>query len=191
MVGGSSVRRRAVGTGWLPLALVLVVAPRPAVAQQVVQGRVADADTGRPLARVAVSVMGEGARTTTDSIGGFRLDVAGDAPGIALSFVHAGYTPLRRSWVLPLDAPIVVGLSREVPPARSATRITPDLLRRMDARLERLVGLKTGRLDPDDLADRERPQRPLLQALAPLLAEMDVNCEACAAVGGRLGPDSS
>ncbi len=88
--------------------------PSDAVAQHVVEGRVLSAASGAPLRDVAVRVQGEDVLVGTDSLGAFRFELPEARPGVALRLEVIGYQPFERTWILPLDEPLTIGLQRDV-----------------------------------------------------------------------------
>lgn len=97
-------------------AILASLLPAPLAAQHVVEGRVVSAADGMPVEDASVRVAGEDLLVGTDSAGYFRFEVPEDRPGVALEIRVIGFTPFNRTWLLPLERPLVIGLKREAIP---------------------------------------------------------------------------
>src|SRR6056297_287456 len=95
------------------LAVLCLVAPSSLFAQHVVEGRVINAADGLPLEDVTIRVPSEDLQIGTDSAGEFRFEVPEDRLGVALEVEVIGFAPISRTWMLPLDGPIVLAIERE------------------------------------------------------------------------------
>jgi hypothetical protein len=95
------------------VALAGLLTPPSLTAQHVVEGRVLNADDGLPIADVTVRVIGEDLELGTDSAGEFSFELPDDRPGVALRVEVIGFAPISRTWMLPLERPIVLALERE------------------------------------------------------------------------------
>ncbi|MGM0386668.1 MAG: carboxypeptidase-like regulatory domain-containing protein [Actinomycetota bacterium] len=124
MTGGDRLRGR-----WQILALALVVlgllglvvpadAQQPVSVAAAVSGRVTDAESGRPLAGVMVTVEGTGHRVLTDSTGTYRLPRVPAGPQV-LGAEMLGYAPIR----MPVTVPARGSLRRDFALAVSALEI--------------------------------------------------------------------
>jgi len=98
------------------VALMALTVAIPCSAQQTVTGRVISAEDGEPLEEVTVRVVGEGIVLGTDSTGAFSFRLPDGRPGFALEIEVIGFTPFNRTWLLPLERPLVVALEREAIP---------------------------------------------------------------------------
>jgi len=85
-------------------------------AQHTVEGRVVSAENGLPIEDATIRVVGEGLTLGTDSLGAFRFELPGDRAGFALEIEVIGFAPMNRTWILPLEAPLLIGLEREAVP---------------------------------------------------------------------------
>lgn len=98
----------------LVLVLAAALAPlAPLSAQHVVEGRVVAQANARPLEAVTVAVVSEGFLVGTDSTGAFRFEVPADRPGVALEITTIGFETFNRTFILPLDEPLAIGLERD------------------------------------------------------------------------------
>jgi hypothetical protein len=120
-------------------AVLLAAAAAPTAAQQQVRGTVVDQGTGRPLPGVAVEVVESGRTVATDSVGRFAVHLPDTAQVLSLTFSTLGYASLTRSYLLPLDRSLAVGLtSTAVEIEGIEVRARRPLLERMDGRLSAL-----------------------------------------------------
>lgn len=95
------------------LAVLCLLAPSSILAQHVVEGRVLNAVDGLPLEEVTIRVPSEDLQIGTDSVGGFRFELPEDRLGVALEIRVIGFAAISRTWMLPLESPIVLALERE------------------------------------------------------------------------------
>jgi hypothetical protein len=168
--------------------LASVLLPVAATAQLVVDGLLVDQETGAPLAGVVVRATSEGTSVTTDSAGGFRLEVPAGRPGVTLSIDLPGYASLTRTWILPLDRPITIGMTRAVTAAAGVpVPIDDAVVDRLKDRLERIEGGRTWVADEDELRAHVRQQSEVLRILVSPLAAFDIPCGACAVLDGGIG----
>ena len=105
--------RRGVITHGAMLTVLGLVVPSSVVAQHVVEGRVLNAADGMPIEDVTVRVPSEDLQIGTDSAGEFRFEVPENRQGVALDIEVIGFAPVNRTWMLPLERPIVIALERE------------------------------------------------------------------------------
>ncbi len=94
-------------------AVLSALAHTPAAAQHVVEGVVVTASDGMPVRDATVTVVGEDLVVGTDSTGHFRFELPEARPGVALEIGLIGFSTYRRTWILPLERPIRIGLERE------------------------------------------------------------------------------
>ncbi len=157
-------------------------------AQLVVAGQLVDQETGRPLVDVPVRATNEGTSAITDSNGAFRLEVPDGRPGVTLSIQVSGYASLTRTWILPLDRPLTIGMIRAGRPAATPTPpIDRGVVDRLDARLGRIAGGRAWVADEGELRSYVRQQSEILRVLVSPLAAFDIPCGACAVLDGGVG----
>jgi len=111
---GIRTMQRALG-GALLLGLALFQAAGLS-AQQVIEGKILRASDGAPIEDVSVRVVGEDLLVGSDSLGVFRFNLPDDRPGFALEIEVIGFTPVQRTWMLPLERPLVIALEQDVVP---------------------------------------------------------------------------
>ena len=151
-------------------------------------GQLVDQETGRPLAEVMVRAASEGTATTTDARGAFRLEVPDDRPGVTLAIEVPGYAALTRTWILPLERPLTIGMERVGEIVEPGTvPIDDDVVDRLDRRLGRIEGGRTWVADERELRSYVRQQSELFRILVGPLAAFDVPCGACAVLDGDVG----
>jgi len=107
---------RAVREAARCVAAAALLLAAPLAAQQTIEGRVLSAADGMPIEDVTVRVVGEDRVVGTDSAGYFRFDIPQGRPGFALQIEVIGFIPVQRTWVLPLEAPLVIALEQDVVP---------------------------------------------------------------------------
>jgi len=121
----------------LLILLVLVRVPGSLSAQQTIEGRVLSALDGAPLQDVSVRVVGEDMLVGTDSAGRFRFELPEDREGVGLQIQVIGFAPIARTWMLPLERPLVIGLEQEAIALEGLeARVRVPVVERMDARLK-------------------------------------------------------
>jgi len=96
--------------------LFAMLAASPAWAQQSIEGRILRASDGSPVEDVSVRVVGEDLLVGTDSAGFFRFDLPEDRPGFGLEIEVIGFSTIKRTWMLPLERPLVIALEQDVVP---------------------------------------------------------------------------
>jgi len=173
----------------LALGLLLLLAlPGAGSAQHIVEGRIGDPGSSTPIAGASVRAVGVGAGGSTDASGAFRFEVPDSLVGVTLVIQHPDYEALSRSWVLPLDLPILAALERRLP-ARTVEEIDiPEfVLHEMDARLRRLTRYESRRMDPRDLRDVDDAAALLLSETQEMLDDLGLSCRACTGVDGGTG----
>lgn len=105
--------RRVVAASSTMLGLLGLLVPSALLAQHVVEGRVLNAADGMPVEDVTIRVPSEDLQLGTDSAGQFRFEVPDDRQGVVLEVEVIGFAPINRTWMLPLERPIVIALERE------------------------------------------------------------------------------
>jgi hypothetical protein len=162
--------------------------PGTGAAQLVVEGQLVDQETGQALADVLVRVTSEGTAGTTDAEGLFRLEVPDGRPGVTLSIAVPGYASLTRTWILPLERPLTIGLTRAGSAAAGApVAIDDGVVEQLDDRLDRIRRGRTWVADEEELRAHVRQQSELLRVLVAPLSALDIPCGACAVLDGGIG----
>lgn len=181
------------------LATLLATAPFPGAvsAQHVVEGRVVASSDGFAVAGASIRVVGENLTIEPDSTGRFRFELPADRPGVALEVEAPDHVTVTRTWILPLAAPITIGLRRDVieldpigveidrDPKRGWT--SRPLEWQFQFRVRRLMGMeRTATLR--DLRDFPNQSADPWAFLPTLTIATDVGREGCIMMAGKTCP---
>jgi hypothetical protein len=180
----------------LALVFAAALAPvAPVAAQQVVEGRVVAQSNGRPLEGVTVAVVSEGFLVGTDSTGAFRFEVPEDRPGVALEVTTIGFETFNRTFILPLDEPLAIGLERdavelegidvEVDVPRGWAALPLD--ERLEFRTRSLLGVDRV-ATAADLRAFEHQEAEVWDFFPQMTIATGTGCEGCIMMAGRWEP---
>jgi hypothetical protein len=86
---------RTISPGIISLVLLLLLLPPTAQAQKMLEGRVLDASTGKPISYVNIGYLSRAVGTVSDEAGRFRLPEG--TPGDTVLFSAIGYQTVSRS----------------------------------------------------------------------------------------------
>lgn len=104
---------RAACRGGAAVLWLTLLGASAAAAQQTIEGRVLNSADGQPVEDVSVRVVGEDLQVGTDSAGVFRFELPLDRPGFALEIEVIGFKAINKTWMLPLERPLVIALERD------------------------------------------------------------------------------
>lgn len=184
---------------WVPLVIGLAtllsaaLLPAHAVAQHVVEGRVVSASDGMPIGEATVRAVGENLVVGTDSAGFFRFELPTDRPGVALEVEMIGYRTLNRTWILPLESPIVIGLRQEAVELEGIdvevdrSRMSP--AKRLEYRVRSIPGGIPRTAGAAALRAFGNQNAELLDFFPAMTVATGAGCESCLMANGRFDPD--
>ncbi len=191
--------RRATGTRWRGLGALacvasgVLVASSPLAAQHVVEGRIVGTADGMPIEDVTVRAVGEDVIIGTDSTGYFRFELPADRPGVAIAVEVIGYRAFERTWILPLEEPIRIGLQREaveldgIDVAVDAPRMSvPEIL---EFRVRSLPGGIPRSAGAAELRAFGNQKSEIWEFLPDMNVIPGTGCDSCFMASGRVEPE--
>ena len=165
----------------------------PASAQQTIQGRVLNAAGGMPIEDVTIRVVGEDLVLGTDSTGAFSFQLPEDRPGFALQIEVIGFATFNRTWMLPLERDLVIGIEREAVQLEGIDvevdrgGMTP--AERLRYRIRSIPGGIPRTATAADLRAFEGQNAEVLQFFPAMTVATGAGCESCLMASGRFDPD--
>jgi len=170
----------------LALLVLVLLGSTPLSAQHVVEGRIVNAADAAPIEDVSVAVPSEGILVGTDAEGYFRFEVPQDRPGVALEVRVIGFTTFNRTWMLPLEGPLLIGLEQDAIPLEGIeARVEKPVVEKMDRRVRMATRVVSRVANSADLRAFEYQEAEIWDFFPEMQVAALGACPDCLNMGGR------